>query len=160
MSVQHRPLNQRQERFCLLIVKGETQSRAYALAGYSCKKQEVIATKASELVRNENVAKRIAELQARIREEHIIDLNFMTDELLDIVAKSKLALQFGAATSAMGLLGKMHGLVVERGEVTVLHRPAPLPTAVLELSEEDWLRQFSRADRKLQALDPPKPKKD
>jgi hypothetical protein len=145
-------LNIRQDRFALLIVKGETQSKAYELAGYACPNANVVAVRASQLIRNTKVAEAIQKYQARLREKHLIDLDFITDELLITLGNARKYQHTTAEVSALVALSKIHGLMIERGEMTVLHRPAPLPTAVLELSEEDWIRQFSRGPERLKRI--------
>jgi hypothetical protein len=45
---------------------------------------------------------------------------------------------------AQGLIARLNGLIVDRSEVTVAHKPAPWPTKILELSEDDWVRQFGQ----------------
>ena len=146
-------LNPRQERFCILICKGEALTKAYALAGYVTKSNEVAKVNASRLLTHAPVRARIAELQQMAALRTSIDLEFLTRRLLDITDKAEVAMQFAAAKECVALIAKMHGFLVERSEVSISHRPAPLPTAVLELSEQDWLRQFSRADQKLQHLE-------
>jgi phage terminase small subunit len=145
-------LNIRQDRFALLIVKGETQSKAYELAGYSCPNPNVVATKASELVRNPKIVEAIQKYQSRLREKHLIDLDFITDELLVTLGNARRCQHTTAEVSALTALAKLHGFMIERSEVSVSHRPAPLPTAVLELSEEDWIRQFSRGPERLKRI--------
>jgi phage terminase small subunit len=145
-------LNIRQDRFALLIVKGETQSKAYELAGYSCPNANVVAVKASELVRKPNVIEAIEKYRSRIREKHLIDLDYLTDEFIKTVKDARECKQQSAVVSALVALSKLHGFMIERSEVSVSHRPAPLPTAVLELSEEDWIRQFSRGPERLKKI--------
>lgn len=126
----------------MLIVKGETQSTAYEQAGYSLKSNTVAAVAASNLLKNPNIQKQINDLRARLAEKTLIDLDGLTRDLLQIRSAAMAAGSYGPAVSAMVAVAKMHGFVVERSEVKVLHRPAPLPTKVLELSEDDWIRRF------------------
>lgn len=135
-------LTAKQERFCLLIVKGEAQTTAYEQAGYSAGSKEIAASAAVNLMRNVKVQQRLEELYEEQRRRHNYDSDIATKDLLDIQAKSIAAGSFGPAVQAVLALCKIHGLVVDRSEVSVVHRPAPLPTKVLELSEDEWLRQF------------------
>lgn len=146
--VERLKLTPRQERFCLLIVKGETQSTAYEQAGYSVRSREVAAVKGSELVRKGNIAARIAELQERAAAKAVVTLESITQELLDITRLAKAAGSFTAAVAAQVAIAKMNHIFIEQSEVTVMHRPAPLPTKVLELTEDEWLRQFGTENRK------------
>jgi len=145
-------LNIRQDRFALLIVKGETQSKAYELAGYSCQNENAVAVKASQLLRNPKVSELIEKYRSRLREKTLIDLEFLTEELIKTISNAREWRQASAEVSAITCLAKLHGFMVDRSEVSVLHRPAPLPTAVLELSEEDWIRQFSRGPERLKRI--------
>lgn len=143
-------LTAKQARFCLLIVKGESNTTAYEQAGYSAKRRETAAVSASKLLKNDNIQGYIAELQAQLASRTIITLEGLTDELLDIKTKAIAAGSFGPAVAAVVAVAKLHGFMVDKQEVTVNHRPAPLPTKILELSESEWLEQFgSDAQRQL-----------
>lgn len=135
-------LTAKQERFVLLIVKGEAQSTAYEQAGYGVKSKKVAATNASNLMKNPNVQGRLAELQAALAVRTVVSLDGLTADLLDIKAKAVANGSFGPAVAAVVAVAKLHGFMVDRQEVTVQHRPAPLPTKILELSEDDWIEQF------------------
>lgn len=135
-------LTAKQERFVLLIVKGETQSTAYEKAGYGVKSTKVAATNASNLMKKPNIQGRIAELQANLAKKTVITLESLTQELLDIKAKAVAAGSFGPAVAAVVAVAKLHGFMVDKSEVLVNHRPAPLPTKILELSEDEWVEQF------------------
>lgn len=143
-------LTAKQERFVLLIVKGETQSRAYEQAGYSVKSLKVAATNASNLMKNPNVVGRIAEIQGALAVRTIVTLDGLTMQLDEIRKKAIANDSYGPAVAAVVAIAKLHGFMVERQEVLIHHRPAPLPTKVLELSETEWLQQFgSEAQRHL-----------
>lgn len=135
-------LTAKQERFCLLIVKGETQTRAYELAGYSVRSKQVAATNASNLMKNPNVQGRIQEVQTALTAKTIITLESLTDDLMDTRRKALAAGSFGPAVAASVAVARLHGFMVERSEVTVMNKPAPLPTKILELSEDEWKEQF------------------
>lgn len=106
----------------------------------------------SRLLRNARVAERIAELKGKLCEKTLIDAEFLTKELLENVRLARAAKQFAAVTSSLGLIAKLHGLIVDKQESVIRHAPAPLPTAMLELSEDEWRAQFSRASGPMPAL--------
>lgn len=135
-------LTARQERFVLLIVKGETQSKAYEKAGYSVKSLKVAATNASNLMKNPNIQGRLAEIQGALAVRTIVSLESLTDDLLDIKAKAMANGSYGPAVAAVVAVARLHGFMVDRAELTIEHRPAPLPTKVIELTESEWLDQF------------------
>lgn len=135
-------LTAKQERFVLLIVKGETNSTAYERAGYSVKSKEIASVNASKLLRTANVAGRIAELRQAASVRTVVSLESLTNELLDIKAKAVANGSYGPAVAAVVAVAKLHGFMVEKSEVMINHRPAPLPTKILELSEDEWIEQF------------------
>lgn len=137
-----RPMTARQEKFCLLIVQGETKPTAYEQAGYSVKSKTVAQVQASKLLRMPNIQNRIQGLQGQLQRRTLITLESLTDDLIEIRQAARAAGSFGPAVQATQTIAKLHGFMVDRAEVTVSHRPAPLPTKVLELSEDEWKAQF------------------
>lgn len=135
-------LTAKQERFVLLIVKGEVQTTAYEQAGYKCKSKGIAATSASTLMKNPNVQGRLAELQHALSVRTLVTLDSLTAALEDIRVKAMGAKSYGPAVAAVVAMAKLHGFMVDRQELTIHHRPAPLPTKILELSESEWLEQF------------------
>lgn len=135
-------LTPKQEAFCLLIVKGETQSSAYEQAGYSSTSLAVTATSANKLLKIPKIQARVAELRGALVRKTMITLESLTDDLINIRDKSVAAGSYGPAVQSVLALARLHGLLIEKSEVSIMHRPAPLPTKVLELSEDDWVRQF------------------
>jgi hypothetical protein len=144
-------LTAKQERFVLLVVKGETNSTAYERAGYKCRTKEIASVNASKLLRTASVAGRIAELREAASVRTVVSLESLTADLLDIKAKAIANGSYGPAVAAVVAVAKLHGFMVDKQEVTVNHRPAPLPTKILELSEDEWIEQFgTEAQRHLQ----------
>lgn len=141
-------LTPRQERFVLLIIKGETQSTAYEQAGYSAKTKEIGSTAASKLIRNPNIQGRMLELQQALAVRTVVSLESLTAQLDEIRVAAKAAGSYGPAVAAVVAVARLHGFMVDRQELTVMHRPAPLPTKILELSESEWLEQFGNESQK------------
>ena len=148
-------LTSKQLRFVLLVVEGETQSKAYQLAGYAANTPKVIEANASRLASSAKVRDEIARLQALARNRAVITVESLTDDLIDIRTKAMAAGSYGPAVQAVLIIAKLNGLMIEKSETTVLHRPAPLPTKILELSEQDWVRQFGQGlqEKRLQKLE-------
>jgi len=135
-------LTARQERFCLLIVKCEAKATAYEQAGYSVKSAKVASVNAGKLLKNPAIQARIQELHQHVANRTVISLDSLTQDLLSLRDKAVAAGSFGPAVQAVGMVAKLHGFMVDKSEVLVHHRPAPLPTNVLELTEAEWVRQF------------------
>ncbi len=133
---------QRQEKFCLLIIKGEPQYAAYEQAGYNVKSRAVADANASKLLKTPKIQKRMEELRSGMAKRSDISLDTLTERLVRTYDAAMVAGSFGPAVQAVGVLAKMYGLMIDKSEVTVHHRPAPLPTKVLELTEAEWVRQF------------------
>ena len=135
-------LNTRQEAFCRRVAEGLPQSLAYIKAGYTARGNSAEAN-AAILIRNPKVAARFAELQAKAakRNEVTVDTLFADLEKARQVALACNPPQTSAAVAATMGMAKLTGLLVERREVAVQHKPA-FSSKVLELSEEEWRRQF------------------
>jgi hypothetical protein len=148
-------LTPRQLRFCLLIVQGETQAKAYELAGYAKGTPKTVDANASRLARNDKCVAFIADQRALTASRAGVTVESITANLERISRKAEDAGSFGPAAIAQGMIAKLNGLMVDKSELTISHRPAPLPTKVLELSEQDWIRQFGQGlqEQRLQKLE-------
>lgn len=149
-------LNARQEAFVKKLAEGASQRAAYLAAGYAARGDNVAEAAASRLFKNvkvqlrlaelrANTAKRHAELQAKIAVRHEITVDTIIAQLEEArqAALTCNPRQTGAAVAATMGLAKLLGLIVDRSEAHVVHhKPAPLPTALVELSEEEWIAQF------------------
>jgi len=136
-------LSVKQEMFILFILKGEAQSKAYTLAGYKAANENVADASASALLRSPKVMTRLEELRQVVQIRHVVTTDSLTTELFVIKAGAAKDGKWAAAASALQLIAKLHGLLIDRTEVEIHHRPAPLPTKLLELSEEEWREQFA-----------------
>ncbi len=132
--------NQRWEAFARAISRGEAASRAYeAVYHVTGNGAEVNGCK---LLRNTQVAKRVTELKglaAKRTEKTVASLVQDLDEAIAFAQKCK---NPSAVVAAIALQARLLGLEAPR-QLEVMHRPAPLPTKVLELTEEEWTAQFS-----------------
>ncbi|MGR9283955.1 terminase small subunit [Rhizobium johnstonii] len=133
--------NQRHEGFARAIVRGESASGAYAgIYHVSGRTAEV---NGSKLLRNAVVSKRITELQGTAAQRTTKTVESLVSDLDETIAFARECRNPAAMVAAINAQARLLGLVVERSEVSVLHRPAPLPTKILELTEAEWTAQFS-----------------
>lgn len=136
-------LSVRQEMFILYILKGEAQAKAYTLAGYKAANENVADASAHKLLSSPKVATRLNELRQVVQIRHVVTTDSLTTLLFQDREDARKAGKWAASVSALQLIAKLHGLLIDRSEVEVTHRPAPLPTKLLELSEEEWREQFA-----------------
>lgn len=142
--------NQRHEAFSCLIAKGEAASRAYSsVYGVSGRTAEVSAHR---LMRNDAVVDRIAELQKTAAKRTTKTVASLVSDLDEIIAFSKECRNPAAMVAAVNSQARLLGLMIDRSEQVVLGKPAPLPTAVIELSEAEWVRQFGSGPAPVRTL--------
>ncbi len=77
-------LTVKQEKFCLNILQGMTQAKAYGEAGYSCKSIAVANVNACRLLKTANICSRIKELQDKIASEKIMSATERKERLSEI----------------------------------------------------------------------------
>ena len=102
-------------------------------------------TKASRLVSNGKIASRVAELQAKAAEKTGITIKSLTDDLIRLRMLAEANAQVAAGVAAVGMIAKLHGLVIDKAQVeAIVRRPAPAPgiEAGVILSEEDWQQRL------------------
>lgn len=136
-------LSHKQELFILFILKGEAGSRAYRMAGYKAANDDVAEAAASRLLSSVKVETRLNELRQAIQVRTVVTVEGLTTMLFQDREDARKEGKYAAAVSALQLIAKLHGLMIDRTEVEITHRPAPLPTKLLELSEDEWRQQFS-----------------
>ena len=150
MSKADRLLTPQQTRFVFAILQGKTQVEAYKAAGYKGGAQAdeaILRSQASKTAKRTQVANALA--LARKRELARLDLT-VEDIVGQLVEARGVALsceppQANAAVSASMGIAKLLGLVVDRSELTVIRdKPSPVPSKVLELSEDDWKKTFAK----------------
>jgi hypothetical protein len=131
-------LSPKQHKFVQAIIKGSTIQEAYGKAGYNTGSHNAARLKDKEAVRSAIKAAR-AEAAART----VATAAQIAEDLDEIRLLAISDGQYAAAVAAALGRAKILGLYVDRREVEILHRPAPLPTNVLELTEDQWRRQFA-----------------
>jgi phage terminase small subunit len=136
-------LTAKQERFCLLLVKGLTQTKAYEQAGYAAQAQTTMEANACRLANNEKVMARMAELRGQLAVKTRVSLESETERLLEIDKAATADGQYGAAVAAHALVARLHGLITDHKTVDITHhKPARQPTKAIELTEDEWLRLY------------------
>lgn len=112
-------LTPKQEAFAQKYIELGNASEAYRQS-YDAEnmKPESIWVKACELLKNGNVAVRVAELQQEHQEKHRVTVQTITEELNEIALLAKADKQFSPAVAAITNKAKLHGLMVEKKEVT------------------------------------------
>lgn len=112
-------LTPKQEAFALKYVECGNASEAYrhAYNAENCK-PETVWRKAVEVLANGKVAARVMELQAEARERSQVTIESITKELDEDRQLARDNDQAAAAVSAVMNKAKLHGLVVNKTEVT------------------------------------------
>ncbi|MEX2693632.1 Terminase small subunit [Rhizobium mongolense] len=132
--------NQRHEAFACTVSRGEAASRAYENVYHTS--GNAAEVNASKLLRNTKVANRIAELKGAAAKRTVKTVESLVADLDAIIDFARKCGNPNAMVAAVNSQARLLGLMVDRSEVTVAHKPAPLPTKILELSEQEWTAQF------------------
>jgi phage terminase small subunit len=136
--------NPRWEKFASGLVAGLTQSAAYKGAyGQKTNYSVNVRSEASKLFKQPEVRLRIVELQNEVAKAAGItaqDLVKETDAIYKLAMRTR---QPGAAVAAIGLKGKLLGLVIDRAEIeTTQRKPARRATTDKNMSLADWKDKF------------------
>jgi len=112
-----------QEKFCQEVAKGETYSGAFRCA-YNTEnyKPESVNRKACELMSNVNIVARVDKLREENRERNAVTVESITKELDAQVALASGEKQHSAALSGINTKAKLHGLLVEKKDITTKGR--------------------------------------
>jgi hypothetical protein len=142
-----------QQRFFLAILQGKSQEDAYRAAkfprgdeisdkvarrgagGYMKSDVGVTALEFARKAASDGVMQTIEDIVAKL--EKIYQVAFQCDPP-----------QLSAGVAAQMGIAKLLGLYVDQKQVNIVHhKPSLLPTKHLELSEEEWKRQFVEGPR-------------
>lgn len=106
--------NARHERFAQELAKGKTADEAYQLAGFKANRGNATTLKA-----NQSISDRVTEILAKSEERTLVTIESITAEL-DEARIHAMKDPKGAAAAVSATMGKakLHGLLVERSEVT------------------------------------------
>lgn len=135
-------LNPRQHRFVREILKGSTQAEAYLKAGYKSKNRQVADSNATRLVRNAQIKAALAAARAAPMAAAQVTVDTIVAELEEARRGAQADGQWAAAVAASAMKAKVLGLVIEKRQVDVMHHKPALHSQALELSVEEWQRQF------------------
>lgn len=108
-------LTEKQEGFCLSIIKGKSASDAYR-ENYDCgsMKQATINRNAKALMDNNKIATRLDELRKPVRDAACLTMESHLRRLNELSIAAEKEEQFSAAITAETNRGKAAGLYVER----------------------------------------------
>lgn len=106
-------LTRRQEIFCVEFVRCGNASKAYKRAGY---KEKGARENASRLITKHNIKARIAELQAQIDDEKIMDATERRETLTGIARDS--GANDADRIKAIDTMNKMDGVYLNRTELS------------------------------------------
>jgi hypothetical protein len=135
-------LTARQEAFCRNLAQGLSQFEAYRKAGYRSKGRNATDAHAARLARNGKVKKRLNELKGEAAKQTAKTVASLVAELDEVIVFARQCNNPSAMVAAIVQQGRLLGLESPR-QLEIMHRPAPLPTKVLELSMEEWTAQFA-----------------
>lgn len=123
-------LTERQEKFCLEYIKLGNATAAYKASGYTAKNDKSIWAASCRLLRNHNVEARIAELQAKVRNDKMMDIAERREKLAEIARDEESTKQ--DVIKAIDTLNKMDGAYLNRTEIT-----GGLPVVICDDITED-----------------------
>ena len=112
-------LTTKQERFAQAYVETGNASEAYRRA-YDAEnmKESTVHVKACELLKNGKVAVRLSELQKRAQKRHDITIDTLTEMLKADRDLAREIEQPSAAVSAVMGLAKIHGLILDKAQIS------------------------------------------
>lgn len=105
--------NARHEKFAQAIATGMTADDAYRDAGFKANRGNAATLKA-----NQSISKRVAEIQGRAAERAAVTIQSLTDELEQSREGAAESGQFAAAVSATMGKAKLHGLLIDKKQLT------------------------------------------
>lgn len=105
--------NARHEMFAQALAKGATADEAYVEAGFKANRHN-----ASRLKTNEHISARVSELLAMAAERALVTIDSLTDELEQARGIAIAEKQTSAAVAATLGKAKLHGLLVDKKQVT------------------------------------------
>lgn len=132
--------NARHEGFARAVARGEPASRAYSSIYHVTGNNAEAA--GSRLLRNVKVANRIAELKGAAAKKTVKTVESLVADLDEAIELARRTNNPSGMTAAILGQAKLLGLMAPQ-QLEILHKPAPLPTRILEMSELEWREQFS-----------------
>lgn len=112
-------LTPKQEAFANAYLETGNASEAYRRAyDADAMKETAIHVNASKLLKNTKVALRLSELQKRAQKRHDITIDTLTDMLKEDRELARNLEQTSAAVSAVMGLAKIHGLILDKAQIS------------------------------------------
>jgi phage terminase small subunit len=119
--------NARHEKFAQELVKGATTSDA-------CRAVGIDPRNGTRLMKNDEILRRVGELQERAAANVVISREWVLEQLIDNAAQAKQQGDIGPSNQALQLIGKEIGMFVDRSEnVNINHDVSDEP-----FTEEEW----------------------
>lgn len=119
--------NARHEKFAQELVKGATASDA-------CRAVGIDPRNSTRLMKNDEILRRVGELQERAAANVVISREWVLEQLIDNAAQAKQQGDIGPSNQALQLIGKEIGMFVDRSEnVNINHDVSDEP-----FTEEEW----------------------
>jgi phage terminase small subunit len=119
--------NARHEKFAQELLKGATASDA-------CRAVGIDPRNSTRLMKNDEILRRVAELQERAAANVVISREWVLEQLVDNAKLAKAAGDIAPSNQALNLIGKELGMFVERTEnVNINHDVSDEP-----FTEEEW----------------------
>ena len=140
-----KPLSPREEAFCQGIVAGLTKKAAYEAAGYGATSQDSQKTQVYKLIRIPEIHFRIQWLRMRQAMRLNVTMNSLVEELAVAYEVAQATGNANAMVASVMAKAKLLGFIdaPDKDAVGSITKPSPIPTDVVELSEEDWRQQFA-----------------
>lgn len=125
-------LTVKQEKFCMLYVELGNASEAYRQAyDAGSMKAETVAKRASELLGNGEVTRRVDELKAEHAERHVMTVDRIRDMLLEDRRFARKCETPAAAVSATMGLAKLYGHLRDKVEHSNPDGSLKVPTRII-----------------------------
>jgi len=145
-SRENHEIEGRWEVLAMHLAKGASITDAYHAAGYYGG-----PSNASTIASKPEVKRRVAELRAQMRVRMKVTVETLVNDLSESRERAIQAGKIGDEISATMAIAKLLGLLVEKGELSVIMKPASAPTDQREISLEEWQAKWAP-----KALPPPK----
>lgn len=131
-------LTPKQEKFCLAYIETGNASEAYRRSYNAGKmKDTTVNRNAAALLKNNKVATRLSELQSAAQKRHEVTIDSLTEMLREDRDLARKEGEANAAINAVMAIAKLHGLVIDKKNVTADHKHHH--TAEPLSADTDWL---------------------
>ena len=135
-------LTPRQRKFVNAFLEGHSTEAAMIKAGYS---RATARSDGPRIHASPGVSRALREAQARVATAAELTADIIIQRLEEArqAALASDPVQAHAAVAAAVAQARIAGLVIDRSESVIVHKPGIAPGSVLELDEASWKRQFA-----------------